>query len=307
MTPLFLILIATGAHAALIWDSIDSALPKGGATQVTYEIPYNGGEFFNWDTPFYLDSFRGNIAAINNISSQLVGMNQKNYTSDAKASLTSIAGGSTLENGFSNTLGSTLNYSDFDETDAMMIRQQPISSSFRNFTTTADGTATIEAEISGATDFFMENFDVTTGQAINPMAPYFGFTIASTTEVISFSKTQGQVSATFQSIKLDNVTQAGTISMELSSDPDIYYVLRTSLTLNTYISNEILGSDGTVIPLADQTFNIGEWINSECTTPLALSSSVTMATPIPGSLLLLISGMGGMVTFNRRLRKTTGS
>lgn len=307
MTPIFLLLFATGAQAALIWDNIDSALPKGGSAQATYNMPYNGGEFFNFGTPFYLKSLRGNVPAINNISDQLKGLNQQNYASGATATLTSLSGGSTLENGFYNTVGSTLNYSGFNETDAMMIRQQPLSSSFRSFTATADGTATIEAEISDPTNFFVENFDWNTGKPMNPMAPYFGYSVASTTEVISFSKTQGQISATFQSIKLNNDTKTGTISMNLSSDPDIYYVLRSSLTLNTYIYNEMLGSAAAVIPLADQTFNIGEWINSECTTPLALSSTVTMATPIPGSLLLLLSGMGGMITFNRRLRKTTGS
>ena len=137
------------------------------------------------------------------------------------------------------------------------------------------------------------------------MAPYWGYRFTSVVEINTFSKTMGLISETPTSINLNNGLLNDSITIDLVNDPDIYYVLHTNLVLNTWARNNDPFMEG-IIPLTDQIFKIGSWNGSELLDPLTVTASVTLLhTPVPGSLLLLVSGIGGLFTTRRRFNSKT--
>jgi hypothetical protein len=97
---------------------------------------------------------------------------------------------------------------------------------------------------------------------------------------------------------LDNNTLSGSIQFNANTDFDIYYVLHTSLVIDTYAGNADF--TGTVVG----SFPNGLQIGTSIADPLTLTASVTQTpVPIPGSLFLLVSGLGGLV-IRRKMAKS---
>lgn len=298
LTPLFL-LLAASSHAEIVWDSIEPAYLLGGGPQVTYTLKKNGGSYYNFFYNFY-NSSSGYTQDVHDVSQTCTGDKLETIVGGASVTLNGEAAGGITANGFYNTVASKLEYTNFGTYDGLFVEQDPYSKCFRNFYVTSDGTATISASITGDINYDMLNYDWVNKDPINETMPFYGYTIEAYTEVITFSKTQGLISASPPQINLDNDRFSNSITMDLVSDPDIYYVLHNYLKLDTAIHNDNAFFNG-VLPLDNQVFEVGNWDIPGSEVPLMLTSSVIqMQTPVPGSLILLISGMGGLFTARQR-------
>ncbi len=290
LAALFLLLTVTATQATIVWDKVDPTFFKGGAPQVSFNIPINGGGFLNFNVDpglFYYEHQTNLLPEITDITLTAVSDHQQEYTSGALANPIARAGGAVIENGFVNTIASTFNYSNFVQEDAVDIVQTPGSSTFRNFTSTATETVRLDVSISGDLNFDVLNHNWETHaplvpeDPLVPADPYFGYKLKATVQVMTFSKTADQsLQAYTTPLELDKDTPEDSITIDLVDDPDIYYVLCTSLSLKTQIRN-LNASYEEVLQLDDQKFNIGNWDDPNAVLPVTLTSTISIPTQPP--------------------------
>lgn len=288
---LFLSFTVTATRATIVWDSVESTAFKGGAPQVNFNIPTNGGEFLNFNIDparFCYEHPDSYLPKIIDINTTAINDYQQEYTSGALANPIARAGGSVIENGFANTIASTLNYSNFVEDDAINIIQTPGSSAFRNFTSTVTETVTLEASISGDLNFDVLNYNGETEDPVVPEDPYYGYRLKAVVQVLTFSKTADQPLQAYIKLELDNDTLNDSITIDLVDDPDVYYVLQTSLALRTQIKN-LNGYYDEVLQLADQTFEIGNWDDSTLIVPVKLTSTISIPATLPENIEAMVT------------------
>ncbi len=292
---------ATAAHAALVWDSVDSTYLLGGPPYSSYDVTKNGGEFYNWSIPYY-HSEMGLVSPVKDINATAVGNTQVNYPSGASMSFDSQIGGGLTTSGLSSNIATNIDHNNLGASDGVIVRMYLKSSLRRTFTSTEDTAATITAGYTGAVNFYEKNYDWTTssGDPINVMDPFYGYKIETFTSVRTFDKSQGLI-AFKPEIRLNNDQSNASFTMDLVSDPDIYYVLTSYIIIQA----ELWNADpyfNNVEVLDNQVFEIGNWDNPASVDPLMFTSSVIpLNTPVPGSLVLLLSGLGGLLTARRRL------
>jgi hypothetical protein len=99
-------------------------------------------------------------------------------------------------------------------------------------------------------------------------------------------------------INLNNTTWSGSFNFT-HTNPNVYYVLYAQLTLETYLQN------ATYPPLnwgaLNPNSNSSDGSHSIAgNSPFQLNATVVSAVPIPGSLILLVSGVAGLVAIKRR-------
>jgi hypothetical protein len=303
LTPMFLLAVAvTSTHADIVWDGIDSMYLMGGPPRTSWTMNSNGAEFLDLSIG-HVDYILGITPAVNNtFAQQNVSVTESTYPSGASAYMESRSYGSLTPNGANNYVASILEHSNFQGSDAIVGKQQPKADIRRNFYVTSDMTVTISGTLSGSINFTEQNYDWTTGKPINALEPYYGYTITAKTELYTFSKTMGLISADPIKLEMNNNESTQTATMALVADPDIYYLLRSDLYLDAKIKNNDAYYQNPV-PLGDKVFEIGDWDANGPLDPLMLTSTITplLHTPVPGSVLLLISGLAGLFTARRRL------
>jgi hypothetical protein len=278
---LFFLLTIADIQAAIVWDTVDSTFIKGGAPQVNFNIPKNGGDFLNFNVnPAFYENIDGYISKEIDINMTAVSDYQQEYTSGAVASPIARAGGFVIEGGFTNTITATFNYRNFAQKDAVNIVQKPASSAFRNFTSTATETVRLEASISGDLNFDVLNYNWETDAPVVPMDPYYGYRLKATVQVMTFSKTADPSLQAYIRLYLDNDNPGDSITIDLVDDPDIYYVLYSSISLDTHIQN-LNAYYEEVLQLAEQTFNIGNWDDPNAVVPVTLTSTISIPTQPP--------------------------
>jgi hypothetical protein len=150
----------------------------------------------------------------------------------------------------------------------------------------------VQADITGSVNWTnSNNWDFGTNTAIDPFSSYHDYQLIGVAEVIPLS-VDGQQAGDIGRITLDNDTLSGSFQFDPIVDPDIYYVLHLSLLLETRVGN-VDPFFGIIGDLPDE-LEIGTSSN-----PLDMTASVSQV-PIPSSVILLLSGIGGLVTIRRR-------
>ncbi|MCP4114915.1 MAG: hypothetical protein GY737_05815 [Desulfobacteraceae bacterium] len=301
LTPLFLLAAAaTPTHADIVWDEIESMYLGGGPARTSYMMNSNGAEFIDLSVGWVEYDLGVTPYVNNNPTKPNVSITQATYPSNATAYLKSQSSGALTSNGTSSFVTTLLEHENFAGNDAIVAKQEPKVDIKRNFYVTSDMTITLSAAITGPINFTVQNYDCSTLRGIDVMDPYYGYTLTALTQVSTWSKKMGMIELPIK-ILMNNDTLSGSKTMKLVSDPDIFYVFHTSLYLQSMVKNNDAFYVNPVA-LGDKVFEIGEWDGHESVNPLTLTSTVTplLNTPVPGSVLLLLSGLAGLFTARRR-------
>jgi hypothetical protein len=180
-------------------------------------------------------------------------------------------------------------------------QQRVVSDTYRNFIPEGYGTITVSADLSGYTQWEALNYDWTTDTVGNDLLPYSGYRLQGTVSVTINSASQGIQVGSLDPIELDNDTLSGSFSFDPAPDADLYYLLHVSLLIDTYIQN--------TDPMYGPWFEPAGPIPAELRigtdlAPMELSAAVSQTPiPIPGSLILLASGIAGLA-IRRKMSKS---
>ncbi len=289
---IFLSVILCGpAQAAIEWDTVLVAN--------TYVITSQGGTFRYFSSgPPVIPVYQNDQGALNDINTSEVAEYFGPYPGEAI--LYSQSSGGILPMGSQVQVYADITYTDgvspnhFDtNTHGMNVSQHVTAQIVRKFTNPGDTPITIDllAEFTGAIDFESFNYDYATGTVTNndTYAYYVLNGTVSITEFVPQSNSQ-----TTWSVVLDNDTWSDTLT-DLVIHPaseDYYYFFSTTLTVDTFVKNWSSGMTGFCGFPLDGNFFIG----SDPSNPLTLTATV----PVPPSVLLLISGLGGLIFARRR-------
>ena len=189
--------------------------------------------------------------------------------------------------------GSSSNHWDAN-TNAMNVSQDVVATIVRKFTNTGSAPITVDltAEFTGTIDFDSFNYDYATDTITNPDT-YAYYILDGTASVTEFAPIQGMTTFT---ANLDNSQWSDTFT-DILINPDsdgTYYTLATTLTVNTFVKNWTVGMVGFQAFSLDGDFFIGGDSNDPFT--------MTATIPVPPSVFLLLSGLGGLVFARRRFR-----
>ncbi len=184
------------------------------------------------------------------------------------------------------------------------------SSTIRSFLPNGSGEITVAAELTNLNTWLNSNYDFSINGPANPANPYYhGWHVVGGVQIDEITlDTEGVAShAIVADVSLDSLVLQGTIDTILygttSFSPIVndktYYELRVQLAADMVFQN-VNPTNGIVAGLPTP-LEIGTWINP-LDAPVVLDALVDQqAVPIPGSLVLLISGLGGLTVIRRRM------
>jgi len=267
-----------------------------------YSISSNGGghnrlpSYFNWNQGVPQSSSDLNTGVQETWTEQFDTNGSSWITYDA------AAGGGKSSNGLFNNAHAIITHG-LDQISGVSFGQQSIeSTTFRNFTPNGYGTITVSADFSGLLDWLTNpNYDWEWGDAINPPGFWSDFQVHGNVKILPFIQDGGVIGGIDDEINfnLDANTPTGSVLMQGSfsfdpvMNPEIYYVLMSTLTIETRCQNLDMGN-----------WDIGELPAPLTIGSLTLDATVTQApVPIPGSIVLLGSALAGLGLIRRRRSK----
>jgi len=176
----------------------------------------------------------------------------------------------------------------------VQVRQNVVTSIQRIFRVDIDGYCDLAAAITGLVDFNTFN---------NSESHYAEYQLNGNVSILEFRENTGGV-ASSATIALNDQMRNGAIEDFPVFAPqgignDIYYKIFVSLLLNTEVQNINYQSYESFA--LNGPFQLGDGIDD----PLVLTASMsTRAVPIPGTVFLLFSGLGGLTLMRRRFLRT---
>lgn len=307
------------ANASIVW--IDQA-----NSTYSYTLENNGGSFLhpeaqpNPNSPHdhnWTNDIPGTIE-VNSIDTIASDSRQENFYSkggSADLQVTSsggIAGNSSMNYVMSSFdfVGQTGGPGRFEEGENGISINQNFSSKIqRKFIVDGDTKIRLDSSLDGVIDF--DEFDNGSSEAFleELKAPIY---------LIEFIEGSASMQTVYH-FYLDKDKRTDSMEIDLFPEidgKDVFYLFSTAINVKAHMSN-IKGSfgpyyddDGKIVDFGpiytglefEGTFNIGE-----TGSPLALTTELIeltefVPTPIPGSLFLFLSGLGGLNLFRRRFR-----
>jgi hypothetical protein len=209
-----------------------------------------------------------------------------------------MGGGGTHADGVLNQVEARITKTDMDGNQYITNGQQTIQSSVaRSFSADPGADVTVSATITGLIDWVDVNYNWVGGYAFDASSPHASYRISAKIDLLPMSLSGSSISADIPDpIILDKDHLSGSISFLADDDTDVYYRLSALIGLDTVVQNlyPVMGF-GPLGPLPD----VGSIGTQEA--PLLMTTTVTQApVPIPGSLVLLLSGCLSLVTLRKR-------
>lgn len=302
VTGVLLLMVVANAQA-VTWDVSAPLFPT---PRGVYQIPTasNGGGFWV-PPPVYLFDDRGfgdsktntDLFTTNNPASETNTIDFSNPS--VSMAFKAMSGGEVLPDGLSSAGYAEITYSgvtgDYGVYDG---HQRLLSDTNRNFIPDGWGTITVTANLATDIAWDVYGYDWVTGTFDDPYSPYSGYRLHGEVTVDAFSASQGVQVGIGTPIVLDNDTLTGSLQFDPVADPDIYYVMHVSLLIDTYIQNTdpFYGTGWLPGQPMPDPLRIGTEL-----APLELTAAVSQnQVPIPPTLVLLLSGVGGLVAIRRR-------
>lgn len=286
--------MAVGAQAAgVTWDV--------GSLGVTaaYSIPLggNGGNFWYVNTPpFYSNTQLGTPQSSSNLSIPATETTTETFgPNPGEIEFYAMGGGGIHADGVVNQAVAQITQTGMDGHHYINAGSQHITSNVqRSFSADPGAQVVVSAEITGIIEWINVNWNSMTGQPIDASEPYAGYQISGIVSLLPGSLSGGGVSADIPDpILLDGDNLSGSISFIADADSDIFYRLVAGFTIDTDVQNLSLQM-GPLGPLPD-VGSIGAQGD-----PLLMTTTVSQSpVPIPGTIILLLSGVAGLVTIRR--------
>ena len=320
-TFFFMLLFLTQAQAGIIWQD---------DTIFNYGISKNGGSFYypgvalNPNDPYKYDwPNNGTKLPANAINETASASTQESFNPDGQPSrgstvLYATSGGGVataglggLQNKAQTSIfitGESGGMGHFNANEnGIDVQQTVISSLQKRFTVDEDTWVYFRGFLDGAVDF-------ATFENPNNSSHYANYELTGKAEISQIVEGVAGVEATLPPISLNNDNREGEHLIQLVKEIEgnaVEYVLSTSLLLNTYVKNwKFLQPTMNPSPPPMLIYNYESYELSE---PLLLGSGpdnpLTMTAtlnqvPIPPSLLLMGSGLGGLFVIRRRFWRT---
>lgn len=264
--------------------------------------PYDAFRYDVSDQGFYVDTISQMPVAINQeqtVSNLQGATDPESGTATATFSQTGLvmesgASGQQLANGASVSAYTDANFDMNDTNKLAIFNGQQTASAFinRKLTVDAAGTYSLTASALAPIDWS----GTTTGSVTNSLGYNGGVTLTEYT-----TASGGATSLNVWSLSLNDLLDPGSphsISNILlrpldSEGNSIYYILSVAINNSGILAN-FNNYDGTLLGSLVGNFNAGTSSN-----PVTISASLSPA-PIPGSVILLLSGLGSLVVLKRK-------
>lgn len=214
-----------------------------------------------------------------------------------------MGGGATHSDGVSNQAVAQVTVSGYDGNQYVNAGNQRVQTLVtRSFSADPGAEVTVDADITGMIDWINQNWhwnDGTPGSlpsgALDLYSPYSAYKIDASITFLVGSLSGPTVADIPDPIYLDQDHLSDSISFTADSDPDTYYTLFASLAIDTRLQNFSFTYGGPQGPLPD-VGSIGMQGD-----PLLMTTTVAQSpVPIPGSLVLLCSGLLGLLAVRIR-------
>jgi hypothetical protein len=294
-------LLSLPVQAAIVWEGeyhqFRFAVDKNGGT---FKSPTFFNEVNNVDSSTNLGGSAGSYAAKIETTTDPIGVIEMKAGAWGNESLTSPADGLVV-NAYSE-----INLAGFDNAiHGVNVGQNIVSWVSRNFSADT-GTYTFNAELAGSVAF--NSFEAP------GFPPYFSdYSVSAVVSLDEFKdKPVGpdEFVRNVAEFELDGTPDGSTpVDLLASLDGfDVFYQLRVVLDIQTDLANALLETirDPNGLPAFEGPFSIGS-----AGSPMVLSASVLEdgsgpggdPVPIPGSVVLLFSGISGLAVIRRRMRR----
>jgi hypothetical protein len=291
---IFISLFAAGLQAASVtWD----VGPSGAAGSYSIPFGYNGGSFYYLTSPNYSNIQYGGPQSSSSIGVPVTDTRTETFGANpGTIDFYLMGGGGTHADGVVNQAEARITKTDMDGNQYIAYGQQEVVSDvFRSFSADPGAQVTVSADITGLIDWVDEvdeNYNWVGGYPEDDHSPHASYRIDAKIDLLPMSLSGNSISADIPDpIILDKKNLSGSISFLADNDTDIYYRLTAHIALDTRVQNlyPALGY-GPLGPLPD----VGD-IDTLMTTTVSQAP-----VPIPGSLVLLLSGCLSLVTLRKR-------
>lgn len=303
MAVTFVLMTYSQAHASIVWHN--------DFQQFNYSVNQNGGVLYEAPTSFnpaashtgsITDSTGSYSAQLNcqHSSYPLAGILEMKAGAQGNGTMTSP------ENGLQVRAYAQMNLNNFNPaSQGVDVSQWVFSNVTRNLSVSSAGNYQFSTNLSGDADFntFWGNDFFKSSYSVEGQARINKYSIDSSGNI----KALGDGDATVEFTLSDtNKTGSTAVSLEsqTSEGDDIFYQVVLALTLKTSLQNFSM-QYGLIDPTGNPNFK-GPFFLGDESNPMqldaALAPAVT-ATPLPGSLLLLLSGISGLSVFRRFFKK----
>ncbi|MCK5543722.1 MAG: VPLPA-CTERM sorting domain-containing protein [Desulfobulbaceae bacterium] len=270
-----------------------------------YDIADNGGDFWYMRNNYYHNDDIGILTGGESLSSPAEATNAQNFGGNpGSMTLTGMAGGNLNEvDALVVETYAGIDYtSNLDEPkkfnatyNGVKVQQRILASIDRIFRVNTNGYCDLAASLDGPITF--DTFEFL------PDVSYAEYELKASVRLMEFRDDGGPGITDTVELVLNNDTRSGVIEdipiFTSTGGTDIYYGLHADILLKTWVQNFNYDSFQS-LDLSGQ-FQIGDGIDN----PLMLTAGIsTSAVPIPGTVVLLFSGLGGLTLMRRRFLRT---
>lgn len=290
MAVCFLLFGFSQAQASLVWVQ-DAMGNTKDYNQYNYQVIANGGNFLYDGNYFHTSSQTGSATSFAGTVKKVV-PEFVNYP--GSINMIGTAHGESYYEGLTVYGSAVIDQTNLTASHGVDIAQEISSVITRRFTIGETGLYNLKADLLGSINF--SSFGV-------PYSNYwadYGVTGSVTLEALTGDELSGSVNNlgyVVEPISLSDTDMHELLEVELFPQidgKDVTYQLKASLYLQTDVHNTMA-----FFYTSGDISGYGDWMLGDENNPLTLNATVT-PVPIPGSLILLFSGLSGLLAFSRR-------